>query len=78
MYIGAIGQSGINSIGLSAAYSTHAQKAAEASNSQSKKDSATISEAAKELAALKSGTTSQEEANESASAKIKEQLSGLN
>jgi len=41
-----------------------------------KKDSATISEVTKELAAQKSGTTSQEEANESVSVKLQEQFTG--
>ncbi len=46
-------------------------------SSNGRKDSATISEAAKELAAQRSGTASQEEASESASEKIQEQLTGL-
>ena len=47
------------------------------SSSSSRKDTATISEAAKELAAQRSGTASQEEASESAGEKIQEQLAGL-
>ena len=79
MSVGAIGQSGFMSAASASNSTMNTQKTAEVSiaNSQSKKDSATISEAAKELAALKTGTTSLEESNEAASEKIQEQLSGL-
>ncbi|MHB8338962.1 MAG: hypothetical protein ACYC49_15860 [Ignavibacteriaceae bacterium] len=77
MSIGAIGHSGYAMSALSAAYGT-------VSNSYNstvavpkiKKDSATISNAAKELAAKGTAKSSQEEASESASAKASEQASG--
>ena len=45
-------------------------------SSNNHKDSASISEAAKELAAQNSGATSKEEAAESVSTRIQEQLAG--
>ena len=77
MAISSISQMGF-SAAASTAYSSNVHKAAPekfASNGL-KKDSATISEAAKELAAQKSGTTSKEEATESATAKLQEQFTG--
>ncbi len=72
----------ISSIGFGGgAYSitgtAHKPSAAQPASSGSKGVVATISEAAKELAAKQSGTTSQEEAAESAAAQIQEQAAGL-
>lgn len=77
MAIGSIGQ-GLNASALSSYYSSSAHKNASAvgTSAGSKKDTAFISEAAKELAALKSGKSSQEEATESLSVKLQEQNSG--
>ncbi len=77
MAIGSIGQVG-NFAAVSSSYSSNVHKAAsdKIASAGLKKDSANISEAAKELAAQKAGTTSQEEATESASAKLQEQLTG--
>jgi hypothetical protein len=52
----------------------HAGAAAESPGNP--KDTATISNAAKELAARNSGTSSKEEATESASTRMQEQLAG--
>ena len=63
---------------IPASYSGSSSKSSysSASNSTAKSDTATISAAAKELAAQKNGTTSQEEATESVSERLQEQLSG--
>ncbi len=71
MSIGAIGQIYNTATILSAINRISPGSASVSSNSR--KDTATISDAAKELAAQRSGTTSQEEASE----KVQEQLTGL-
>ncbi len=75
MSIGAMGQINTTATILSAVNRNSAARASVSSNSR--KDTATISEAAKELAAQRSGTASKEEASESAGEKVQEQLSGL-
>jgi hypothetical protein len=75
MSIGAIGQTYSTATILSAV--NRSSPVSASSGSGRYKDSATISAAAKELAAQRSGTASQEEASESASEKIQEQLAGL-
>ncbi len=71
--------SSIGSVGSTFSVSSTAHKAATASTAKSNPngDVATISEAAKELAAKLNGTSSQEEAAESAAAQLKEQAAGL-
>ena len=67
-----------NTASVSSQHSSHTNEAASISNtsSGSKKDSLTISEAARNLAALKTGESSQEEAAESVSTELNEQISG--
>ncbi len=79
MSISAIGQAYSTSWVYSVSYHSSSGKNAgtTSAKSNSPKDTATISEAAKELAAQKSGATSQEEANESAAEKVQEQSAGL-
>ena len=71
--------SSIGTVGSSFSVSSSAHRAANVSTakSNSKGDVATISEAAKELAAKMNGTSSQEEAAESAAAQLQEQAAGL-
>ncbi len=71
--------SSIGTVGRSFSVSGASHKAATASTakSNSKGVVATISEAAKELAAKQNGTSSQEEAAESAAAQLQEQAAGL-
>ncbi len=77
MTIGSIGQS-VNTVAASTSYSPKAQKAApvKTSSSGSEKDTVILSESAKDLAALKAGKSSQEEATESVTAKLKEKMAG--
>ncbi len=72
MAISAIGQSSVSST----SQGSPKPEVATGSSSRPKSDYATISQAAKELAAKKTGTTSQEEATESVSEKLSEQVSG--
>ncbi len=76
MTVGSIGQSG-NIAAASASYSPKTQKGGSASVS-SNKDTAILSQKAKELAASQSGKSAQEEASESASEKLTEQVNGGN
>jgi len=62
---------------LSVSNSGYKQVSAPSYQSSSKKDTAIISEAAKELAAQKTGSTSREEASESPSMEASEQAAGL-
>lgn len=74
MTIGNIGQSGVtNSVHQTA----QRQPQASAAGSSAKKDTAEISQAAKDLAAQKAEGSPQEEATESMSEKVQEQMSGL-
>jgi hypothetical protein len=72
------GVSYASQVSASYSYGSSGTSYSPASSSSAKSDSATISDAAKELAAQKNGTTSQEEASESVSEKLQEQLSGRN
>lgn len=78
MSIGAIGQYG-NFANASVQYSSSAHKSAsvKVASAKLKKDTAILSESAKDLAALKAGKSSQEEAAESISTEQKEQFSGV-
>ncbi len=76
MTIGSISQS-VNTA-ASTSHSPNVQKAAPVKNSSSgsKKDNVILSETAKDLAALKAGKSSQEEATESITSKLKEKMAG--
>lgn len=77
MSVGAIGHSSYSLSALSAAYGAIANSSNSGGVvSGTKKDTATISNAAKELAAKGTAKSSQEEASESASQKVQEQASG--
>lgn len=77
MTIGAVGQiNNLYSVSSTVQGNSIGRGVTAESGSSAKKDSATISNAAKELAAQKAGTTSQEEAAESVSEKLSEQISG--
>lgn len=74
MSIGAISQPQTSSATYQSLSGKHAGTVTE--SSYNRKDSATISEAAKELAAQNSGSSFQEEATESAGTRMQEQLAG--
>ncbi len=77
MTIGGIGQASYSTSVLGAVYGANSNTTSStAVVSGNKKDSATISDAAKKLAAQGNAHTSQEEATESASEKLREQASG--
>lgn len=77
MSIGAIGHASYSMSAISSAYGAIANSAHSTSGvAGNKKDSASISNTAKELAAKGTAKSSQEEASESASQKLQEQSSG--
>jgi len=76
--IGSINQSSnIADASLQNSLSVHKAASVKIASTGSKKDTAILSESAKDLAALKAGKSSQEETTESMSSKLKEQFSSV-